>query len=427
MKHLNALIATALRRTRLYTQKLWVRVVLMGLLAVVATGVSKLLELYVPRELGRSIDGAAADLLLQLIAAAMLSVTIFSITVMVSVYQSSSSQWTPRVSRLIMTDKTTQNTMAVFIGVYVYALIGIILRELDIYGDQSAFVLFWMTVIVLVVIVVSLIRWVLHLQGFGQLLDTTRQVERVTRQQLRERLESPCLGAHPLRGELPAGTRPLAAWERGFINQVHPELLNTAAQKHNVRLYTTRNIGEHTFLNGAIMQVALCGDEPDWDALRADIKVALVIGDIRNYEQDPQFGLIVMGEIGSKALSRAVNDAGTAIDVITRVGRVLSDYRDETADTPETLLSGLYVAPLDPAALLRDGFGAMSRDGAGTLEVQQWLQHTLRGLMGHPDKHMSAAVRDFATQGLARALEVLTFAPDRAALIASAAPEIWPK
>ena len=130
MKHLNALIATALRRTRLYTQKLWVRVVLMGLLAVVATGVSKLLELYVPRELGRSIDGAAADLLLQLIAAAMLSVTIFSITVMVSVYQSSSSQWTPRVSRLIMTDKTTQNTMAVFIGAYVYALIGIIEIEI---------------------------------------------------------------------------------------------------------------------------------------------------------------------------------------------------------------------------------------------------------------------------------------------------------
>jgi uncharacterized membrane protein len=48
--------------------------------------------------------------------------------------------------------------MAVFIGAYVYALLGIILRELGIYDDDRAFVVFWMTVLVLVVIVVSLIR-----------------------------------------------------------------------------------------------------------------------------------------------------------------------------------------------------------------------------------------------------------------------------
>jgi uncharacterized membrane protein len=123
---------------------------------------------------------------MQLIASAMLAVAIFSITVMVLVYQSSSSQWTPRVHRLIMQDKTTQNTMAVFIGAYVYALLGIILRELGIYGDDRAFAVFWKTVLVLVVIVVSLIRWVLQLQGFGQLVETSLQVEDVTRAQFRD-------------------------------------------------------------------------------------------------------------------------------------------------------------------------------------------------------------------------------------------------
>lgn len=222
MDKLTTPIATALRKGRQYARKLWVRVVLMGLLAIVATGLSQWIEAYIPTGLAKSVSGEAADRLLQIIAVAMLSVTIFSITVMVSVFQSSSSQWTSRVQRLIMQDKTTQNTLAVFIGAYVYALLGIILREVGVYVDERAFVLFWMTVLVLLVIVVSLIRWVLHLQGFGQLLDTTWQVEGVTRAQFRDRLAQPCLGARPLTGEVPESAHIIRAWEVAIFSASIP-------------------------------------------------------------------------------------------------------------------------------------------------------------------------------------------------------------
>jgi len=428
MERFNTLIATVLRRARRYSHKLWVRVVLMGLLALVATWIGQLAGALIPAKLARSIDGGSADRLLQLIAAAMLSVTIFSITVMVSVFQSSSTQWTPRVHRLILQDRTTQNTLAVFIGAYVYALTGIILRELGVYGDDRAFVLFWMTVAVIVLIVVYLIRWVLHLQGFGQLIDTTRQVEEVTRRELRARLERPCLGARPLVGEVPLEARAVNAWQSGYLEQIYPEALNAAGQRHGVRIYLSTGIGHFVFQDAPLVQVQvqISGEEPDWDALRTDLRETVVISDLRNYDQDPRFGLIVMSEIGSKALSPGVNDPGTAIDVITRIGRILWDYRDETESDPETLLAHLFVAPLDPADLLRDGFGALSRNGAGTLEVQQRLQQTLAGLMRHPDPGMCRAARAMAREELARALEVLSFAPDRDALIASADPEARP-
>jgi hypothetical protein len=158
MDKLNTLSTTAIRKGLQYSRKLWVRVVLMGLLAVAATVLSQLIEAYIPEKLAKSVSGGAADRLLQLIAVAMLSVTIFSITVMVSVFHSSSAQWTPRVQRLMMQDRTTQNTMAVFLGAYVYALLGTILREMGVYVDDWAFVLFWMTVLVLAVIVIYLIR-----------------------------------------------------------------------------------------------------------------------------------------------------------------------------------------------------------------------------------------------------------------------------
>lgn len=427
MKNINTLIATALRRARHYTRKLWVRVAMMGALAFLATATSQLAEAYIPHKLAHSVDGAAADRLLQLIASAMLAVTIFSITVMVSVYQSSSSQWTPRVHRLIMTDKTTQNTMAVFIGAYVYALLGIILRELGIYSDERAFVLFWMTIFVLSVIVIYLIRWVLHLQGFGQLVDTTRQVEMVTRAQFRDRLAQPCLGARPLVSGIPEGTRTVTAWESGYLQQVYPEALNAVAEKHDVRIYLNQNIGHFAYLGAPLLEVESTGEGLDWDKLCCDIRETIELGDLRNYEQDPRFGLTVMGEIGSKALSPGVNDAGTAIDVITRIGRILLEYKSEVDADPETLLARLYVAPMDPADLLADGFGALSRDGAGVLEVQQRLQKTFASLMQHPDAELCRATQDMARVALERGLKALTFAPDREALIACAAPDIRPE
>ncbi|MEH6829387.1 MAG: DUF2254 domain-containing protein [Sulfitobacter sp.] len=427
MDKLNTLITTAIRKGRQYSRKLWVRVVIMGLLAVFVTLLSQLIEPFIPEEIAKSLNGGSADRLLQLIAVAMLSVTIFSITVMVSVFQSSSSQWTPRVQRLIMQDRTTQNTLAVFIGAYVYALLGIILRELGVYVDERAFVLFWVTVLVLAAIVINLIRWVLHLQGFGQLLDTTRQVESVTRAQFRDRLARPCLGGRPLTKAVPEGTHTITAWESGYLQHIYPEALNATAEEYDVRIYLTQTIGHYAFINAPLLEVEPMGEEPDWDALTGDLKNSISLADVREYEQDPRFGLIVMGEIGSKAMSPGVNDPGTAIDVITRVGRILSDYKDETATEPETLLAHLYVAPLDAADLLRDGFGALSRDSAGTLEVQMRLQQTFSGLMRHPDPGLCKAAKDLARKELARALQAITFEPDQQTLIQSADPEVRPK
>ena len=419
---------TLIRKAREYTRKLWVRVVIMGLLAVVALGLTQIIEALIPREIGTTLTGEAADRLLQIIANAMLAVTTFSITVMVTVYRASSTQWTPRVHRLIIQDRTTQNTLAVFIGAYVYALIAIILRELGIYVDERALVLFVMTVIVLAVIVVYLIRWVLHLQTFGSLIDTTRQIEDVTREMFKERLENPCLGANTLTGDVPKDATAIRASESGYIQHIYPEALNDAAKAHGVELYITRNIGHFAFLNEPLLMAVQRGDpedeDHDWESLEKAVRSNIRLGDLRTFDQDPRFGLVVMGEVASKALSPGVNDPGTAIDVITRIGRILSVYTDEDTQERDNKLKYLYVPPLEPEDLIEDGFGALARDGATVVEVQQRLQSVLSGLMRHPDDGLSKAARDAAEVHLRRALEAITFAPDRDLVMASARSDV---
>nr|WP_281968252.1 DUF2254 domain-containing protein [Roseovarius nanhaiticus] len=433
MNNILLIPATLWRKAQAYAQKLWVRVLAMGLLSLLSLGVTQVIELFIPEDISSSMTGASADRLLDIIASAMLSVTIFSMTVMVSVYRSSASQWTPRVHRLIMKDAVTQKTLAAFIGAYVYALVAIILREMDVFGDDHALVLFWLTVMVLAFVVWSLIRWVLHLQTFGSLLHTTRQVEGITKERFQERLRTPCLGANPLTGDVPEAARPIESDQSGYIQHIYPEGLNAVAERYEVKIYLPRPIGYFVFLHEPLAWVVGDVAEEDREEFRSLVLGHVNVEDLRDYDQDPRFGLVVMGEIASKALSPGINDPGTAIDVITRVGRILSSYSgidtrreahvdgeadpDKEGEGPE--LDRLWVPPLAPGELLDDGFGTLTRDGAQLYEVQHRLQATLAGLMRHPDEGLRNAAFDFAETALRRALQSMDFEPDRERLLQS--------
>jgi uncharacterized membrane protein len=407
---------TLLRKSRNLLRQLWLRVVIMGLLAFVALGLAQIIEIFVPARIGSQLTGAAADRLLHLIATAMLAVTTFSLTVMVTVYRATSDQFTPRVHQLIMQDSTTQNTLAAFIGAYVYALVAIVLREFGIFIDDRALVLFVMTVLVLTFVVYSLIRWVLHLQTFGSLLDTTRQVEEITRAQFRERLETPCLGALPWAGAVPERAAPHRAWKSGYVQHIYPEALNAAAKRHGLELFLTSSIGSFVHLNEPLVMAVAQGDAEegcDDDTLLEALQETIILGDVRTYDQDPRLGLLVMGEIGSKALSPGINDPGTAIDVITRATRILSAYRDETVGEEAPRYKRLHVRPLDADDLLEDAFAGIARDGAGVIEVQQRLQSSLAALARHPDQGLCRAARRRAAISFNRAMQAFDFEEDR--------------
>ena len=419
---LRTLPQTLLQLARYYWRKLYVRVLLMGLLAFVALGLTQLIEVMVSDRMAQSVPGASADRLLNIIANAMLAVTTFSLTVMVSVYRSSSSQWTPRVHQLIMQDGVTQNTLATFIGAYVFALVAIILRETGIYVDDRALVLFWVTVLVLAYVVWSLIRWVLHLQTLGSLIHTTRQVEDITCTQFIERLNTPCLGARSWDGVVPDTATPIRVKESGYIQHIYPEALQEQAEQAGVTLYLSSAIGSFVFLNEPLVWVD--GDVEDRDTFDDAIRNLVVVGDVRTYDQDPRFGLLVMSEIGSKALSPGINDPGTAIDVLNRSARILSLYQDETAGDSAPAHDRLRVRPMDPTDLITAAYSGIARDGAGEVEVQQRLQRCLAGLMEHPDEGLQKAAEDLGREYLDRALEAITWAPDRERLLTKVAKRL---
>ncbi|MBP0483047.1 DUF2254 domain-containing protein [Sagittula salina] len=423
MDRLFSLPRKALRILQGLSRRLWVRVALFGLLAIAVIPVSQLVERLLPEEVQGMVAGASVDRLLDIIATAMLTVTTFSLTVMVSTNHATASQFTPRLQQLIRQDPITQNTLATFIGSYVYALAAIVLREVSYIGDEKALVMFVVTVTVLVLIVWSLIRWMIHLQTLGSLINSARQVEEITDRQFRERLKTPCLGAVPLTGDVPEDGVEVRAPETGYVQMIHPEPIQKLAEELGGEVYLLADVGEFVFLNTPLAKV--CGlSEDGGGRMRERLHANIVMGDERTYDQDPRFGLMTMSQIASKALSPGINDPGTAIDIIDRQGRILSLYRDETQVDAAPTSPRLHVRPLDAEELIADAFDSLARDGAGLREVQERLQRVLAGLMRHPDPGLSRVAQERSAEYLERALATIDWEPDRKRLKAALRPSV---
>ncbi len=92
---------------------------------------------------------------------------------------------------------------------------------------------------------------------------------------------------------------------------------------------------------------------------------AVIIGDKRTFREDPRFALLVLTEIASRALSPAVNDPGTAIDVIGRLLRILARWQQ--AIEPALDYPAVLVPPISPAEVVEEAFRPIARDGAANV------------------------------------------------------------
>src|SRR5690606_15648536 len=109
------------------------------------------------------------------------------------------------------------------------------------------------------------------------------------------------------------------------------------------------------------------------------IRESLTIDHSRSFDQDPRFGLVVLAEIASRALSPAVNDPGTAIDILGRQTRILTEFHQSpSAQTPQC--TRIKVKGLDRHDFLYDAFGPIVRDAANIVEVRVRLDKALQSL-----------------------------------------------
>ena len=398
------------------TDRLWFWTVAYALVGLATALVAVLLAPFIPDWISAEVGANAVEDILRILASSMLAVATFSLATMVSAFAASASTTTPRAAQLLVEDRTSQTAIATFIGAFLFSLVGLIALTTGLYGASGRLILFGMTIVVVLTVVGTLLKWVDHLSRLGRLDEILDRLEKAA---------TKSLTAEFVRDDAPldqseTATFEVTAVDVGYIKFMDIDRLKELAESAGGRIRVLRRTGSFITVGEPILALTWCPADEDTSSYRG----CFVVGSSRSLEQDARYGLILLAEVASRALSPGVNDAGTAIDVIARLVRVLT----ASAAAREKGEQGRAAPPVTIAAasvddIFDDVFTPIARDGAATVEVAIRLQRSLQ-LLSRLGIY-AASARRHSHLSLMRAQAALTFAEDRDA-VSAIAREITP-
>lgn len=391
-------------------RKIWFRAALFSCAGIGLALASRIMAPMMPEAFSVNLGQGSVDNILEILASSMLAVTTFSLTAMVQAYSAAATLGTPRATQLMLADPTSQNALSTFLGGFLFAIVGIVALSAGYYDATGRIILFLGTIVVIGVIALTLLRWISHVTAFGRMHDVIDRVEEAATEAMRGFAIAPTLGGRSAR-MAPGEAIPVRPDEAGYVVFVDTGKLARLAEGHDLDLYLEALPGTLAHPGRPLLLAEGEVDNPLRDALVG----AFSIEQHRTFDQDPRFGLISLAEIASRALSPAVNDPGTAIEILNSTHRVFLALLDPPDVDPPDPLPRIFVSRPTLAELVEAAFRPIARDGAKMVEVQIRLQKTLAALAAvAPDPEPFHA---YAEDCAARAFAALDYEGDREALV----------
>lgn len=361
-------------------KRLWAKPLLYCLLAVIGSFLARAADYWPIGELFPEITPETIQALLTIISSSMLAVATFAVGSMVASYASASDSATPRAFALVLSDDVSQTALSSFIGAFIFSIVSIVALKTGFYDRGGLFALFVLTLAIFAWVILTFVRWVDNIARLGRLGTTISKAEVAALASLDQRRRMPFLGGVEKTDRTTLhGTRVFCD-EIGYVQFVDMGELQAIAEQNDLRIMIEAVPG--CFLAPG-RPVAILETTEDIDAeLAGKISDAFVLGDNRTHNNDPRFGLIVLSEIASRALSPAVNDPGTAIVITGRFVRLFAAWAKPLDENER--IDQAYDRVIMPAIALSemfdDAFTAIARDGAGTVEVGIRLQKAFLSL-----------------------------------------------
>lgn len=359
---------------RRMSRQLWWRASLYAALGVVAALAGAWGAPFAPPVLAERFGGDSVEAVLTILASSLLAVATFSLGAMVTAYTSVSSAATPRAAALITADESTQKALATFVGAFLYAIVGVTAINAQYYGPGGRAIIFLFSLVVVALVAFRLLIWVSRLTRLARLSHTVERIEAAALIALTAEAERPRMGASA--GVLDHGPV-VTAPQTGYVLNVDVQRLQAAAERATGRIQVIARPGAFVMRGEPLARLS------DASVDAGAVETAFALGRERSFDQDPRYGLIVLGEIAEKALSPAVNDSGTVVGVIGSGVRLLDLWAGAApADRPPC--DRVLAEPLSPNDLLDDIFGPVVRHGAHDLTSAVRLRKALASLSAHP-------------------------------------------
>lgn len=381
--------------------RLWVKPSVMGLAALTWVSIAYFGDRFLPDKMKVGIERDMLITLLGIMASTMLTVATFSVAAMVSAFAAVSTTATPRATRIVMSDKSTQNSLTAFLAAFIYAIIALVAISLDSYYGPGGYLLLFVGYCIMVLwVLVAFVRWVDRVSKLGRMGDTLEHVERACREAFSSPEAMGTLGAKKVGTDSFSGTE-VTSEIIGYVQNIDVAQLNDLAAKLGTTIRVLERPG--AFVDPHDSLVIVKGEQDLDDETTKHIRKTFHMGDSRRVGSDPRFGLILLSEIADRALSPAVNDPGTAIAVLGILIRLMETWSEHHSEELEVKYENVEMSPLDPEDLMDDAFTAISRDGSAMFEVGSRIQKNLAVLTRLKNKDLTTAARRHSKLALEQA------------------------
>ncbi|MET0981230.1 MAG: DUF2254 domain-containing protein [Telluria sp.] len=389
-------------------ERLWIKPVLACILSVAGVLLAHVADaIQIDWKVPEIAQGSVIDLL-KIIAASMLGVATFAVASMVSAYASTGQSATARAFPLVVADDVSQNALSVFVGTFIFAIVALSAATNDYFGKAGRFTLFVLTLLALAGVILVFVRWVDSIARLGRLGAVIAKVEQATAQAMARRKRLPCLGGVVAGG--PAIGLAFHSDKSGYLQRIDMAALQRIARHSRVRI-TLAALPGSMIVPSRPLGYVLPDSGQSGPIEPGLLRSAFLVGPLRQFDDDPRFGLVVLAEIACRALSPGINDAGTAIGILGSLHRLFDEWAAPAEDAPPEF-DRIAVPSLSIDDLFDDVFPAIARDGGGLVEVAMRLQRVLGELGRCPDAPMRSAARRQAGLAMARAERTMDFPPD---------------
>lgn len=410
-------------------ERLWVRPLTYCILSIAGAFIAKLAD-HVDHGIDfPKVQPDSIEVLLSITASSMLVIATLAVASMVSAYASAAGSATPRSLSLLLADHTTKNALSTFMGAFIYAIVALVALKNNYYQESGHFLLFGITVFVLGLVVITFVRWVDWIARLGRVGNTMEKVEDAALTSLHRRRRSPALGGVPVT-EIDTSGTPVYSERPGYVQHVEVNALQACADQHDITVHVAALPGTFACSTQplAYLERRRKGSKEDdqkgdEEPVLKSIRNAFRVGNERVYDDDPRFGFIALSEIASRALSPAVNDPGTAIEIIgafVRLFTAVVEPLEENEEKPPEC-AHVRVPKLTFIAMTNDAFRPVARDGAAIVEVQIHLQKALASLAALGNESLKSAAERQSRQALKRSRQALTLQDDLDTVTSAAA------
>ena len=300
---------------------LWVLPLAGGVLGVLAGSGILLLDKSVSLPDGLTYSSSTASTLLTTIVGATAALTGFVVTVTVLVVQMATGTFSARYMRIWYRDRMLKAVLALLVGTLAFSFT--LLRRVE-----SNFVPNLGTTIAGVLLIASLLVFLIFLDRFLHRLRpvavaalVSHYVRRDFGPRERRLVAEPDVFCGTVEDRMEPAAVVARSARAGAIQAMHIEGLVAWAREHRRLVVVRHRIGDFVPA-GAVLIEAFGGAEAGANEAEA-LRGMVALGDERTIEQDPSFAIRIMVDIAIKALSAAINDPTTAIQVMNHLGDVL--------------------------------------------------------------------------------------------------------